>query len=503
MKDSAAVVFTLVASLCVGAAQAAGGLDQLNRGGDGLSFDQFVNKTLRDHNVPGAVVVVVEDDRTIFLKGYGVRAAGKPGLVDENTRFQLASLSKFLAASALGTLVDEHKLSWDTPIVEYLPDLEFNDPYATRHATLRDLLAHRSGLPAYTGDLLTRLGYDAEQIRYRLRFLVPDHSFREYWAYSNYGIFIAGAVGARAAGLTDAQLITDKLFLPLGMNRSGPILAEMLKDDNHADAHNLDGSIMPFENVDVLDGAGAFVSTGADMAHWLRMMLADGHSEGRQILQPATVKELYAASMVQGIGGPLHDPNDSAGLGCESYRFMLGRVIEKNGALNGMRTIVTLIPEKKVGVVVMANKQVSVFPEAVRAEFLERYLGPSGHDLQAEIRAEQKAWDSLVVPPRPPADARPLDRDQLTLAGTYASKLYGSSTVIADGDTLRIEFGPNQYRGSLRHWSGDSFLLFFTDPDVTSGLITFTFGPTGTVTGFDSGKIPGAFTVDYGRFDRM
>src|SRR5260370_41918183 len=103
----------------------------------------------------------------------------------------------------------------------------------------------------------------------------------------------------------------------------------------------------------------------------MRMLLAGGMFEGRQILAPATVTQIFAASMVQGVGGPLHDPNDSAGLGCESYHFLRWRVIEKNGALNGVRTIVTLIPERGIGIAIFANKQLTVFPEAVRAEVLQ------------------------------------------------------------------------------------------------------------------------------------
>jgi CubicO group peptidase (beta-lactamase class C family) len=474
------------------------GTDYLDQNADGLTFDRFVGKALLDHAVPGAVVVAVEGDRTVLLKGYGVRSAGQPEPVDQDTRFQVASLSKFLAATALGTLVDDGRLGWDTPLVTYVPALAFHDPYATRHATLRDMLAHRSGLPAYTGDLLTRLGHDAEQALHRLRFLVPDHSFRERWAYSNYGIFVAGIAGARAAGSTKERVVVDRLFAPLGMGRSGPVLAELTKDGNHASGHDIDGTIMPPEDVDAFNGAGAFVSTGADMARWLRMMLAGGSLDGRQVLKPETVEEIYAASMVQGVGGPLQDPNDSAGLGRESYRFLLDRVVEKNGALNGIRTIATLVPEKRIGIMVLANKQLTVFPEAVRAEFLERYLGPSGRDLQAEIRAQQPGWDALVELPAPLATAEPLGRDLGTLAGRYESRLYGPATIAVAGEALSIEFGPNRYAGALRHRSGDSFLLSFPDPDVTPGLVTFSSGPSGEVTGFDGGMIAGAFTIDYG-----
>ena len=80
------------------------------------------------------------------------------------------------------------------------------------------------------------------------------------------------------------------------------------------------------------------------------------------MLAKTTVVQIVSANMVQGIGGPLQDPNDSAGLGCESYHFLRYRVIEKNGALNGVRTIVTLIPEQRIGIAVFASKQAHGVP---------------------------------------------------------------------------------------------------------------------------------------------
>ena len=225
-------------------------------------------------------------------------------------------------------------------------------------------------------------------------------------AYSNYGIFLGQQSAAHAAGMSAPELLSAAIFQPLGMTRSGPTQAELFKDDNRAAAHDFDGSVMPYENVDDFSGAGAIVSTGADIARWMRMLLAQGMFEGRPVLAKQTVTGIFAASMVQGIGGPLQDPNDSAWLGCESYHFLRYRVIEKNGALNGMRTIVTLIPEIGLGIAVFANKQLTVLPEAVRAEFLERELGPSGRDLQAQIRGEQAAgMPCSTCPGRRPSNA--------------------------------------------------------------------------------------------------
>jgi CubicO group peptidase (beta-lactamase class C family) len=376
------------------------------------------------------------------------------------------------------------------------------EPYATENATLRDYFAHRTGLPAYAGDLLTQLGYGPDELVRRARFLPFDHSFRAKWAYSNYGIFLGQQSSAHAAGMSACELLSSGIFRPLGMTRSGPTRAELFEDDNRAAAHDLDGSLMPYENVDGFSGAGAVVSTAADIARWMRMLLADGMFEGRQILAKATVKETFSASMVQGIGGPLQDPNDSAGLGCESYHFLRYRVIEKNGALNGVRTIVTLIPERRIGIAVFANKQLTVFPEAVRAEFLERVLGPSGQDLQEYVHRQQPAWRALVDVPKPPANANPLGRDLEAFTGRFASALYGPLEVIREAGVLGVKIGEWSYLGHLTHWSGDTFLLTF-DNHVSPGLITFEFDSASmSATGFSGSKIPNTLTVSYGHYQR-
>ncbi|MER2264245.1 serine hydrolase [Methylobacterium oxalidis] len=476
--------------------------DPLTRIVNGRSFDQFVQKTLADYAVPGAVVAVASADGTVLVKGYGVREAGKPEPVDGETRFQIASMSKFVAATAVGTLVDRGVVAWDRPVATFAPQLELAVPYATRNATLRDFFAHRTGLPAYAGDLLPEFGLPPEELVRRARFLPFAHSFRETWAYSNYGIFLGQQVAAQAAGLSAPQLLAQAVLDPLGMARSGPVQATLFEDGNRAAAHDLDGSVMAYENVDAFSGAGAVVSTGSDIARWMRMLLAGGVFEGRQVLSADGLRALYGASMVEGPSGPLRDPNAVAGLGCDSYHFLTRRVVEKNGALNGVRTIVTLIPDLRIGIAIFANKQLTVFPEAVRAEFLEREIGASGRDLQAEIRSEQAAWNNLLTIPKPPADAAPPGRPTDAYVGDYESPLYGLLRVARRGETLAVAIGGRP--AALAPWSGDTFLLTFPNPDIAPGLMTFTF-PDGAARAarIEGSPVAGMMSVGYGSFSRV
>ena len=466
-------------------------------------FDTFVEQTRQAYGVPGAVVVIVRPDRAVMAKGFGVRRAGEPAPVDENTRFQIASLSKFLTATALARLVDRGVVAWDVPVQRFSPDTVLSVPYATENATLRDYFAHRTGLPAYGGDLLHQLGYTEGEIVQRARHLPFSHTFREQWAYSNYGIFLGQAAAARAAGTSPAALVSDGLFRPLGMARSGPTLETLFSDENRAAAHGIDGAVIPYENVDGFSGAGALVSSGADVAQWMRMLLGAGMLDGKRVLTGAAVRTLLAASMVQGPGGPLHDDNDAAGLGCESYNFLGTRVIEKNGALNGVRTIVSLIPERGIGIAVFANQQLTVFPEAVRAEFLERELGPSGRNLQAETRAQQPAWHALLgLPARLPAAAPPTHPLE-SFAGNYNSLLYGAVSIERRGDGLEATLGPARYPGHLSHWAADTFLLSFDNPDTAPGLLEFVFAAGPSAIGIGGSSVPGSLMADYGRFDRL
>ena len=112
----------------------------------GPEFDAYVNKALKDWEVPGVAIAIVKDDRVVLAKGYGVRELNKAEPVDEHTLFAIGSSSKAFTATAIAMLVDQAKLKWEDPATKYLPGLQLFDPYSTRELTVADLMSHRSGL---------------------------------------------------------------------------------------------------------------------------------------------------------------------------------------------------------------------------------------------------------------------------------------------------------------------------------------------------------------------
>ena len=466
-------------------------------------FDTFLEGARKAWGVPGVAVAVVKDDEVVYLGGHGVRRVGEPGKVDENTIFQLASVSKTFTAASLGALVDEGKLGWDDTVVSHLPDFALYDPYATMNATVRDLLAHRTGLPAFTGDLLGELGYDRAEVLARARYLTPQGTFRETANYSNVGFLTAGMVAGEVAGLAWKDMVRTKLFGPLGMTRSGFGRASLKGTNvsaNHANRPGEPVRAVPPDDSDVFTPAGGVTSTAHDLARWMRMLLAEGQLNDTQVLQAATVQEMFTPTMASApsfsetapIGA---DTGFDYTLGWAAYYYKGHKVLEKGGALSGVRTVVVLVPDQKLGVAVLANSNLTMLPEAVRAHILEAYLGSSGRDLQSEIKAQHTAlFSGFFAPPEPTTNLGKPTRPLAAYTGVFENDLYGRFTVLQTNQGLVMKAGPACFEGSLRHDSYDTFELKWPGAATLPEPLTFTLDTSGQAASFQ--------TEGYGTFVR-
>lgn len=117
----------------------------------------FIEAEMAKEKTPGLAIAVVKDGRVIYQRGFGYRDVEHQLPVTANTAFPIASVTKSFTVLSLGSLVEAGKLDWDQPVRSYLPDFQLYDPTATEHMTARDLVSHRSGLPA-----LGRSGSGAE-----------------------------------------------------------------------------------------------------------------------------------------------------------------------------------------------------------------------------------------------------------------------------------------------------------------------------------------------------
>jgi CubicO group peptidase (beta-lactamase class C family) len=463
-------------------------------------LDAFITRVLKEYQVPGAAVAVVRDGKVALVKGYGVRDVTKAGAVDENTIFQLASVTKTLTATGAATVVDQGKLDWDKPIFNYLPEFVGYDPYMTRWLTERDLLAQRTGWPAFTGDQLDSFGYDRAEILRRLRFFKPRYSLREVAQYSNPGFFVAGEVAARCAKQSWNDLVEQGLFKPLEMSRSGTVI-KALQDPNATAAHALVngkvGVVEPSE-LDVTGAASSGTSTVADMSKLMLMFLNKGMYNGKRILKPETIEEIFKRSMVSAIDftdlPPISDKTGFYyGLGVGSYDYAGHQIIEKGGALAGVRTILVLVPDKNAGILILANLNLTAFPEAVRAYFLNQLLGMDPEADQKQILALNGQLKKMMTPPPTPKNPGKFNGTLQSLVGVYENDYYGRCEILQDGAGVKIQFGPAKYPATLKHWNNGAFHMQFPGATQMPSVTTFMIGDDGNADSFESESL-GVFT---------
>lgn len=415
-------------------------------------------------------IAVVHNDRVVHLKGYGVREAGHGSAVDTDTVFQLASVSKPMAATVMAGLVGDGVIGWDDLISTHVPGFALADAVATRQVTLRDMFCHRSGLPEHAGDLLEDIGYDRDAILYRLRYLPLDKPLRAGFAYTNFGLTQAAVAAARAAGQSWEDLAAQRLFRPAGMTSASFRYQDFIASGNRARLHVAeDGTSYTAKyerNPDPQSPAGGASASIADMARWLRIILNDGELDGvrhvaatelAQTRQPQIESLPAARSPVgkaswYGLGWTVDTDANGRVFNCHSGGFMFGAA-----------TNVTVCVEQRLGIVVLTNAWPVGVAEGIARTFMEWALdGTLSRDWMALYRDGFAA--KLQTELRGPGDyVQPLPsaqpaRDLQAYAGTYLNDYYGNASVVQNGDALTLTIGPDKTTYSLRHWNADDFL---------------------------------------------
>lgn len=196
-------------------------------------LDRIAEEMMSRSGLPGMAIAVVYNDRLLYSKGFGIRQIGSPYRIDADTVFQIASVSKSIGATAIAKAVSNGTVSWDDPVVRYLPDFQLSDPYVTKQVTIADLYSHRSGLPDHAADELEDLGFSREEMFARLRFL-PLDPFRISYHYTNFGMTAAGIAVAKASGQNWNEFSRTHLYAPLGMMSTSSSYADFMSRDNKA-----------------------------------------------------------------------------------------------------------------------------------------------------------------------------------------------------------------------------------------------------------------------------
>ena len=323
------------------------------------AIEKAVEEKRQQLGIPGLSLVIVKDDRVVYMKGLGFKDFERKVPVTPDTLFAIGSSSKAFTGMLVAMAADAGKLSLDDSPKKYLPYFKLQDPEADAKITLRDLLSHSSGLNrtdlAWISGVLTR----EEVVRVASQ-AKPTAKLREKFQYQNVMYAAAGEIVGRVENSTWEKLISERIFKPLGMKSSDTSVAEMQKARDYSFGYIYEDATketrrVPTRDLPAIAPAGAINSNARDMAQWLRLMLGGGAFEGKRLVSEKSFEELVKPQMK--IEGPV-----SYGLGWFLRDWKGHKVVEHGGNIDGFNAQVALMPDQRLGFVMLTNVSASALP---------------------------------------------------------------------------------------------------------------------------------------------
>ena len=459
-----------------------------------VGFDAYMEKLVKDWNVPGIGVAVVARDQVVLAKGWGYRDYGKKLPFTPRTVVPIASNTKLFTSVAAGLLVEEGKLAWDLPVKQFVPSIRFYNDALDATVTIRDMLGHRTGITRHD-TIWYKSDFTRKELFERLRYLEPKEPVRQLFLYNNMMYAGGGYVIELLSGKTWEAFVQERIFDPLGMKSSVFSIDAMLAAaepgvpwTERRDSFEL-YEIPYYREAAGVGPAGSINSNLEDMSRWLIALLNGGRLEGRQSIPSAVLKEtarpgIALANTALETRGWSELLNAAYGTGrwTASYR---GHLISYHGGdINGFHSQVALLPSAGYGVVVLViGDHAAPLYNVVAYQIFERLLGlprtPWSERLleirlkgkEAGRQARAKAGAGQLAGTRP---AHALQ----DYAGEYEHPAYGVLTIGQAGDTLSFDF--HKIRLPLTHFH---FERFDTPDDEQDGKwsVNFVTSPQGEV----------------------
>ena len=469
-------------------------------------IDSVAEQTLRTFDVPGIAVAVIKDGKVIHSKGYGARSIKTNERVDENTLFGVASNTKAFTAAALGMLVDAQKITWDTKVIDVIPEFKMYDPYVTSEFTVRDLLTHRSGLGLGAGDLMIWPDssiVDKKQLIHNLRYLKPVSSFRTKYDYDNLMYIVAGNIVERVSGISYEDFIETKIIKPLGMNKTAASWYRLKDKSNVIDGHApYQGKLLPvgLSFGEVANAAGGMYSSITDMSKWVIAMMNGGkYGENltQKLFSPAVHRELWTPQTIISGGNPASF--SSYGLGWFLSNVNGNFQATHTGGLSGIVTQVTILPDMKLGIIVLTNQQSGAAFNAITNSIKDGYLGIKGLNriktynnarLAREKQADEmvaKVWADITATQKL-ASAKP---DLKNYYGTFNDAWFGEVTISEVNGKMHFQAkNAPKLRGDMTYYKGNTFIVKWYDRSLEAdAFVNFTLSNEAKADGFKMAAI--------------
>jgi CubicO group peptidase (beta-lactamase class C family) len=467
-------------------------------------FDSYMEQVLKDWNTPGIGVGIVVNDKLVFAKGYGYRDYEKKLPFTPTTLCQIASNSKLFTAVSAGMLVEEGKLTWDKPVRESVPTIQFFNDQLNNNVTLRDMLSHRTGVTRHDS-IWFKSPFTRKELFEKLKYLEPQEPMRQTFLYNNLMYAAAGNIIELKSGKTWEQFVRERIFTPLDMSTTSFTISDMTQHPDHGvpykekrDSFEL-YKIPYYEDTEGIAPAGAIISNIDELSHWLIALMNDGKYNGKQVL-PANVLK---ATLQPAIGLPnaLGESqgfwellNPAYGMGRQTAAYRGHLMTYHGGDLPGFHSQVSFMPNDKIGVIVLVISDHSApLYNVVSYNVYERLLGMdqtpwSQRRLQQRLAGKKAGTEARA---KAGGDRIPNTKASHALAdyaGEYENPAYGILQIGLKSDAL--QFGFHAFQFPMSHFHYDRFdtpddeqygrfsLNFRTNPqgDIDSAVISLDEG---------------------------
>lgn len=461
--------------------------------------DNLVNQTLKTFNVPGIAVGIVHNGKIILAKGYGVSNIETGEKVNADTNFGIASNSKAFTTTAIAMLVDEGKMKWDDKVIQYIPEFKMYNDYVTNEFTIRDLITHRSGLGLGAGDLMVWPdGHDftPEDIIKNIHYLQPVSDFRTKYDYDNLLYIIAGVVIERVSEKNWSEFIQEKILDPLEMKRTAPSW-NLLKDKTNAIAPHVpvDGKLKVIDRYTnhIFDAAAGIYSNVNDLSKWVQFQLDEGKLNGNQLISGEQMKALKTPQTLMNVvtKSPYNSLFKAYGLGFQLQDIAGKLEVSHTGGLEGIVTQIVMIPQEKLGIIVLTNQQEGAAFIAVSNTIKDFYLGLPEKDWVKEYdelisqrtgEADKITDEVWQIVEKNKKSKLPANKN---LVGTYKDNWFGEVTISEKNGQLRfISKRSSQLQGDIFYYKDNTYAVKWDNAYLHADAFVFLKVENGNITGF-------------------
>lgn len=398
------------------------------------NIDSAVQEALQKCQVPGMALGVIVDDQIVLARGYGYRNVVAQLPVTEDTLFPIASGTKAFTAFLFSQLVDQGKVSWDDPVVRHLPEFRLCGQ-RTEQVTIRDLLAHRTGIPRHDA-LWVCNAISKEDILNLLALLEPMAELGQHFEYSNMMYAIAGMLFEKVSSQPWEEAIRERIFKPLQMDSSG-VLNKSINEARPYVSFNGTIEEVPFCDVAVVNPGSGVHATVLDMLKWVQEQLS-----GR-LVSPQRLQEMHS---IQIAFPSKYDSSDiykhGYGLGWFVGQYRGHVMVNHEGHRAGFFCDVVLLPKDKIGIVLLTNSGSDgrFAIASVRNAILDSLLNLQSRNWLQIACEQRQRYQKALRQSKENGKSKDPDKPLNNYVGSYHHPAYGTAH-ISLGSNLIFQYG--------------------------------------------------------------